>query len=187
MQKGVFVMNWPKVKERAKQTGTVVIAVCALTVSVYSAYLLRQEFIVAHRPYVDVCSRTITRAGNNVMDLNTVWVRCFNSPARITRREICYLVVETKENGEEIITKTEHQEESSIEAIIYPSEQPTMQVTIRHGFEKTVEGLNPKLKLRRRISIAYKALSSDREYFFEGNWDYNRVYNVWEDGHRFGN
>ena len=180
-------MNWPKVKERAKKSGTVVIAVCALIVSVYSAYMLRQEFIAAHRPYVYVISRTVKRPGNNVMDLNTVWVRCFNSPARIIRREIYYLVVETKENGEEVITKTVHQEESSIETAVYPSEEPTMQVTIQHGFEKTLGGLNSELKLRRKIRIAYKALSSDREYFFEGNWDYSRVYNVWVDGRRFGN
>lgn len=180
-------MNWPKVKERAKKNGTVVIAVCALTVSVYSAYLLRQEFIVAHRPYVYVVSRLSQEAGKASMDVNTVFIECLNSPARILRREICYLVVETKGNGEEIITKTEHQEESTIDTIVYPSGRTRMQVTVLHDFKKKVLGLNPEHKVRRKIRIVYKELSSNREYFYEGNWDYNKTYGVWQDKQMFGN
>ena len=30
-------------------------------------------------------------------------------------------------------------------------------------------------------------LSSDRRYFFEGHWDYNSGYNLWEDKKMLGN
>ena len=77
---------------------SVVIALCALGVSVYSMYLSRQAFIATHRPYVYAISRTTK---NGTMDLNTVLVGCSNAPARIISEEFSYLVVKTKGNDEE--------------------------------------------------------------------------------------
>jgi len=162
---------------------SVVIALCALGVSVYSMYLSRQAFIATHRPYVYAISRIV----NGAMDLNTVLVGCSNTPARIVSEEFSYLVVKTKENGEEIVREIEYQKKWSDKNILHPSEQPKMQLTVPYDFKKKALGLNPEIKFRRKVRIDYKELSSNRTYFFEGNWDYNKDYDLWEDKDKFGN
>jgi hypothetical protein len=185
--KEIFIKKWHKLLGWWQKYALTVIALCALLVSLYSVYLSRQDFIATHRPYVYAISRQTKENGKTVMDLNTVLIGSSNAPAIIISQEFYYLVVETKGNGEEIIRKTEYQREFPCQNILHPSEQPRNQVTILHDFRKKALGLDPEIKLRRRVRINYKELSSDRTYFFEGNWDYNRDYDLWEDKNMFGN
>jgi len=180
----LFVKNSRKLKACLQENASVVIALCALIVSVYAMYLARQDFIATHRPYVYAISRIAVKGA---LDLKTVLIGCSNAPARIISIEFTYLVVETEGNAEEIILETDYQENRSREHILHPSDPPTKQLTVLHDFKKKALGLDPQVKFRRKVRIDYMELSSNRTYFFEGNWDYNRAHDLWEDKDMFGN
>jgi len=178
-----LIAKWGAFIAWVKQNPSVVIALCALMVSVYSMYLSRRAFITTHRPYVYAISRTLKDA----MDLDTVLVGCSNAPARIISTEFSYLVIDIKVNGEEIVRKIEFQKKWSNENILHPSEHPKQQISVTYDFKKKALGLDPEIKFRRKVRVDYKELSSNRTYFYEGNWDYNRKFDVWEDKSKFGN
>jgi len=180
----VFIQNLPKPK-RWWQEYAFIIAVLALCISIYSAYLSRKEFIAAHRPYVFASPRRITKNGRATMDVNTFILRCLNAPAKIISQEVDCLVLKTKENGEEEVIKKIPVNERLDNNVLYPSENTTVQITIRDGFIKDILATNPEDELKIKVRLEYKALSTDRKYDFEGNWDYNRKYNVWQTNNMF--
>lgn len=189
--KRVFVENLPKPKKWWQEYTSiislisVIIAVVAVSVALYSASLSRKEFIAAHRPYVRGISRRTTKDGRPAMDLNTVLLTCFNAPAKIINQEFYYVAVKTKENGEEN-PEIRYEKKVLDKHILYPTDIPTSQWTITYDFKKEILAKDQNIKLKRKIRIDYKELSSDRTYYFEGNWDYNRKYNVWETNNMFG-
>ena len=172
--KGYFVENLPKPR-RWWQEYAFIIAVLALGVSIYSAYLSRREYIAAHRPYVYASTRTHE---NGSADVHTVIVRSLNAPARIINQEFCYMVVSPMESGEDN-HEMKYERKFTDESIVYPSATTTAQLTVLYDFEKEILATDPNVTLRRMVRIDYKELSTSRKYFFEGYWDYNREYNVW--------
>ena len=182
----VIVENLPKPKrwwQKYTLLISVIIAAFALLISLYSAHLSRQEFIVANRPYVYVSNR---KNDNGTMDINTVLLRCLNAPAQITNKKFCYVVVKTKENGEEEVAKTIPWILSTTLNILYPSDKTDNQVSCEYDFKKEILA-DPNNILRRKVRVDYKEFSSDRTYYFEGNWNYNKKYGVWESGDMFAN
>lgn len=185
-----LLAKWRALMACVKKDPPVVIALCALIVSVGTMLLSRQTFIATHRPYVYAVSRSV----KGVMDLNTVIVHCSNAPARIISSEITYFIFDTKTNGEEIVRDLKFRKKFPDDDLVYPSEASTRQITvIGYDFKKKALGLepgmkfkDPEIKFRRKVRIDYKELASNRTYFFEGNWDYNRDYDVWEDKSKFG-
>ncbi len=160
------------------------IAIFAVCISIYSAFLSREEFIAAHRPYIYATSR---KSENGTMDLNTVLLSCFNAPAKITNRELFYVAFKESENGRED-HEIKFDKKFSNEIVLYPTDTTKSQITmVGYDFKKEILEKDPEVKLKRKIKIDYKELSSGRTYYFEGNWDYNRQYNVWEDGNMLGN
>ena len=183
----IFIDNLPKPKRWWQEYAPLIIAGLALGISLYSVHLSRKEFIAAHRPYVYVSSRQTTKDGRPTMDTKTVLLCCLNAPAKIINQKGSYVVIKKKENGEEEISKTIPTNLAPTAKILYPSDRTSSQITIPYDFKTKILASEPNVKLRRKIRIDYKELSSDREYYFEGNWDYNRQYNVWEDNNMFGN
>ncbi len=174
---------WSAIIVWVQKNPSVVIALCALTVSVYTMLLSRRSFITTHRPFIYAISRTL----KGTMDLNMVLIGCSNAPARIISIEFYYLVIDTKANGEETVREIVFQKKWTNKNILHPSEQPKQQISTTYDFKKKVSELDPEIKFRRKVRIDYKELSSNRTYFSEGNWDYNRKYSVWEDKNKFGN
>jgi len=179
----VIVENLPKPKKWWKEHASIIIAGCALIVSVYAICLSTQEFVAAHRPYVYVINR---RDDKGIMDVKSVLLRCLNAPAKIINREFYYVVVKTKGNGEEEVTETIPLESSFTPHVLYPSEKTSTQIFFPYDFEREILADPNVIKLRRKARMDYKELSSDRTYYFEGNWDYNRQYNVWDTNNMFG-
>ena len=89
------------------------------------------------------------------------------------------MVVSPKENGEDN-HEIKYERKFTDESIVYPSATTTAQLTVLYDFEKEILATDPNVKLRRMVRIDYRELSTSRKYFFEGYWDYNRKYNVWE-------
>jgi hypothetical protein len=169
----VFVENLPKPKGWLKENAGIIIALLALAISLYSAYLSREEFIAAHRPYVYATPRIEEKTG--VMDLYTVTYSCLNAPAKIDNVEIYY---EIFKNGEEESRKIPWNIKRP--RVLYPSEKLNSQTTTRYDFKKEISDPNVNL-IRRKVKINYKELSGNRTYYFEGYWDYNKEYDIWED------
>jgi hypothetical protein len=172
-----LLAKWGAFIACVRKNASVIIALLALIVSICSMHLLRQDFIATHRPYVYAISKET--------DPNTVFISCFNAPARIISEEFYYLVVKTKENGEEDINQI-YKHEFPSGNILYPYVPPTRRLTILYDVKKKALELDPRI-IRRKVKIDYKEISSDRTYFFEGNWDYNSVHDLWEDKDKFGN
>jgi len=128
------------------------------------------------------------------MDLDTVLIGCSNAPARIISSEITYFIFDTNTDGEEIGRDIKFQKKFPYEDLVYPSEQPRKQINVKYDFIKNALGIDggwdhrdPEIKFRRKIRINYKELSSNRTYFFEGNWDFSRDHYIWVDKSKFGN
>ncbi len=181
----VSVENLPKTKRWWQEYIPLLIAVLALGVSIYSAYLSRKEFIAAYRPYIYVSNRRTEEDGKKIMDINTVVLKCLNAPARIVNQEAFYILIKTKENDKEEVTKSIPLNFTITSNILYPSESTTSQITFTYDFKKEILAKDSNAKLRRKVRIDYKELSTDRKYYFEGYWDYNRTYNVWETNNIF--
>ena len=179
----VFVENLPKPKGWLQENAGIIIALLALAISLYSAYLSREEFITAHRPYVYVSDR---KNDNSTIDVKSVLLHCLNAPAKIIDQEFCYVVIETNGNDEEKVIKTIPWTSLPTSNTLYPSEETSSQVFCKYDFKKEILEKYPKVKLKIKIKIDYKELSSDRTYHFEVSWDYNGMYNVWEVNDIFG-
>ena len=173
----VFVENLPKPKGWLRENISIIIAAFAFIVSVYSIWLSQKDFIATHRPYVYVSNR---RGKKGNMDLKSVMIHCLNAPAKVINREFYYVVAKTEENGEEEITKTIPWELPFTSFLLYPTEETSRQIFYPYEFTKEILAKDPEVKLRRKVRIDYKELSSDRTYYFEGIWDYNRQYDIWE-------
>ena len=186
--KRVIVENLPKPKRWEQENAGIIIALLAVLVSLYSLRLAQKEFIAAHRPYVFASPRRITKNGTATMDVNTFILRCLNAPAKITNQNVNCLVLKTKENGEEELIKTIPVSERSDSDVIYPSENTSTQITILNNLiKKNILSTNPEDELRIKVRLEYKELSTNRTYYFEGNWDYNRKFDVWAIGRVLGN
>ena len=181
----VFVKNLAKSKKWWQDYAPLIIAVLALGVSIYSAHLSRKEFIAAHRPYVHVTNRKMEEDGKTSMDVNTVLLGCLNAPAKITDKKASYILIKTNKNGEEEVAEQIPLNFKVVSNILYPSESSISQFTFLYNFKNEILAKNPDIKLRRNIRIDYKELSTDKRYYFEGYWDYNRKHDVWETSNIF--
>jgi hypothetical protein len=194
----VSVENLHDPKSSWTEYGAVLIALFALGVSAYSVNLTReatnlarqatdlarQDLIAAHRPYVYVSSREDDKG---TMDLKSVLLCCLNAPAKIIGQEFYYVVVKTEGNGEQEVSDTRAWDLSFTHDVVYPSEKTSTQIFFPYDFKKEILAKDQEIKLRRKARIDYKELSSDRTYYFEGNWDYDRKLNVWKSTGMFGN
>lgn len=184
----VFVENLPKPKRWWQDASNIialasaVIAGSALIVSLRSIRLSTEDFISTHRPYVYADSLIEEKTG--IMEVNTVVYSCLNAPAKIDNIEIYYKIVKINKNGKEK-TNTIPIPIKLGRLALYPNQRYT-QSKISYNLEKEI--LDPNVKsIGRKIRIDYKELSSDRTYYFEGYWNYNKKNNVWDTNDMFGN
>ncbi|MHB0947363.1 MAG: hypothetical protein ACYC3B_09345 [Sedimentisphaerales bacterium] len=178
----VFVENLPKPK-KWWQESAIILSILALLVSGYSAHLSRKEFIAAHRPYVYVVDR---KNSDGTIDVQSILLYCLNAPAKIIDQNFCYVVFEPNLNGKEKVIKTIPWTSLSITNTLYPA-SGGQQIFCKHDFKKEILEKHPKVILKRKVKIDYKALSGNRIYYFEGSWVYNKEYSVWDIDNLFGN
>lgn len=88
--------------------------------------------------------------------------------------------------GKEEIEKTIPLKSSLTSNVLYPSDKTDTQIFFPYDFEKEILAKDPNDNLRRKVRLDYRELSTERKYHFEGYWDYNRQYNIWEDNDMIG-
>ena len=150
-------------------TFALIVSAFSLIVSAFSVYSANRSSAVSRRPYVFVVTRSSEKDGKQTVDLKWIRINCFNNPAKLIGGECSYLVVETNKNDGDVIIETAYNTKFAQGVIVSPSGNQSMNVFMPYDVKKKVSGLNPELKLRRIVSIAYKELAGGREYFYEGS------------------
>jgi hypothetical protein len=151
------------------------IAIIVAIISAFISYTTwRQTFLLSNRPFLWVESFSYINDKNIIIpQMNTVVFKVLNSPAKIITGQIYYYILD--ENGNE---KSLYDQPIKSE-IKYPSDK--VQYTHVANFnEGIITSLKPKDQLIRYIRIDYKWLSSDRNYIFEGKWEYNTINHTWD-------
>ena len=169
----VVIENWPETNYLLVYI-PIIIAIIALSISLYSIFLTRRVFVVSHRPYV--------WAGNyGVIDHDKktiipvpfrVSCRVKNSPARIIRME-----VKINLNMETLFVHTNEN------FVRFPDETSEWSFGIgEEDFEKIMNRSNEdKSKLVRLISLEYSSLDGGKIYHYKLQQSFNPIENQWKD------
>lgn len=149
-------------------------AIIIAIISAIIAYMTwRSSFLLTHRPFLWVENFGYLNEQKVIINpINEVMIKVLNSPAEITSGKYYYYILE----GSNKKTIDDQPMEKSIK---YPSDR----VQYTHAAKVTEDianKLKPTEKLIRFIRVEYKWLSSSREYFFEGEWEYNKSNKTWD-------
>jgi hypothetical protein len=169
----VIIDNWPK-SNHFIQYIPIIIAIIALSISLYSVYITRKAFIAAHRPYVWASNYgVIDNIKKTIIPIPfRIACRVKNSPARIIRIEV------------KIINKYEsvfvHTEENLIR---FPDETSEWNFSIgKTDYEEIMNRSNEdKSQLLRIISIEYSSLDGSKRYHYELQQSFIPSENQWKD------
>ncbi|MFH1616100.1 MAG: hypothetical protein ABIG61_13570 [Planctomycetota bacterium] len=175
----VIVENWPKAAPFLLEWAPTIIALVAVIVAIYSMRVSIRDTIASHRPYV--CALTFAYLENSkiAIDIKTLMKLCINAPAEIVKEEYTYIAIKKNATGHKTseILKTDILEKKQL---IYPLDPKTNQVTYTIDYDLKTIIDNPEVQLLRKVRIDYKEISSNRKYFFEGEWEYNRPGKTWK-------
>ncbi|MGD0597115.1 MAG: hypothetical protein ABSA64_06280 [Sedimentisphaerales bacterium] len=175
----VIVENWPKAAPFLLVWAPTIIALVAVIVAICSMRVSIKDTIASHRPYV--YAQTFAYLDNTkiITDINTLMKLCINAPAEIFKEEYTYIAIKKDTGGHETSTvlKTE---ELKKKQLIYPLDPKTNQVTYKTDYDLSPTIADQKVRLLRKVRICYKEISSNRKYFFEGEWEYDRQGKTWK-------
>ena len=150
-------------------------AIIIAIISAFIAYMTwHSSYLLTHRPYVWAENFGYLDQNNIIVNpINKVMIKVMNSPAEITSQKYIYYVLNGK--NRKII-----EEDNPTNSIKYPSDKVQYTHGVSNVTEDTASNLKDNEKLIRYIRIEYKWLSSNRKYFFEGEWEYNKNNKVWD-------
>jgi hypothetical protein len=175
----VIVENWLKVAPLLLKWAPIISVLVAIIVAICAMRVSIKDTIASHRPYV--CAGTFASLDNNTLisDINKLMKLCINAPAEIFKEEYTYIAIKKDTGGNETSTvlKTEELKEKQL---IYPLDPKTNQVTYTIDFDLRPTIADQKVRLLRKVRIGYKEISSNRKYFFEGKWEYDRQGKTWK-------
>ena len=121
-----------------------------------------------------------------MIDIDTLRKLCINAPAEITREEYNYMVIKKDDNSRDYEDIIHTETVNSRKYVMYPAGQMT-QETYKINFDLGPEIAHQETKLFRKVRIDYKEISSSRNYFFEGKWEYDRQGKTWKPINLIGN
>ncbi|MCK5471767.1 hypothetical protein KAI54_01100 [Candidatus Gracilibacteria bacterium] len=152
-----------------------VVAIVVATSSALIAYMTwNLSYLLTHRPYVWAENFGYLDQSNRIINpINKVMLKVINSPAETIYQEYSYYIL-GEENKETI------EKDTPTNSIKYPSDKIQYTHAVSKVTRDLANGLKENEKLIRYIRIEYKWLSSDRKYFFEGEWEYNSKSEIWD-------
>jgi len=170
----VIIENWPKTNRALELYVPLGIAVLALLVSLYAAFLTRKSFIMSHRPYVWAGNYgVIDHEKKTIIPIPfRVACRVKNSPARITQMETKINI-----NKERLFSNAEKN------MVRFPDDSSEWNFTIgEEDFKKIMNRPNEdKSKLVRLISLKYSSLNGGKIYNYKLEQSFNPLENQWKD------
>ena len=175
----IIVENWPKAKPLLLECAPITIALIAVVIAVLSTRVSIKDTIASHRPYV--CAQTFAYLENNklITDINTLMKLNINAPAEIFKEDYVYIAIKKDADGHETseVLNTVKLEKKEL---IYPLDPRTNQVTYTIDYDLGPTIANQEVRLLRKVRIGYKEISSNRTYFFKGEWEYSRQDKTWK-------
>jgi len=169
----VVIENWPKTNYLSIYI-PIIIAIIALSISVYSICITRKIFVESHRPYVWAMNYSVPgHDKNTLIPVPYKVMFCVkNSPARIIRVE-----VKINLNMETLYT---WQKENLVE---FPHEMTEWSFGFsKEDFDKIMDRSNEeKSKLVRLISLEYSSLDVGKIYHFNLEQSFIPIENQWND------
>ena len=165
----VLIENWPKT-----DYSSIIIAVIAVLVSLYSTYLIRLSFIKSHRPYVWAINYAVIGSAHNtiVHVPSKVMFRVNNAPAKIMQEEI-KICLDTEQL---FVFKDEN-------IVRFPDSNSEWSFGVGKGDFDKIMSLSDedKSKLVRTISLEYSSLDGGEIYSYKLEQSFDPAENQWKD------
>ncbi|EGQ8053816.1 hypothetical protein HPX47_001170 [Vibrio alginolyticus] len=168
----IFVENWPET-DLVYQIVPIIVAVSALVVSLYTAYLSRSSFEMASRPYLSAHIYTfLTNDNSAIPSIDRIKYELTNAPTKIVRNEIRVLL-----GGELVFEKKEEN------LVWFPMNNGEIVFSIsKQVLEEILEAANKsKLKLEREILVKYQPLNLRKTYEYVKVQEFDLINNQWLD------
>lgn len=159
----ISVANWPET-DLVYQVVPIMIAVFALLISLYTAYLSRRSFEMASRPYLSANNYGIVTKDNVLLpDPLRIKFELVNSPSRIVIQELKILL------EEEVLHEFQRKD-----VVQFPMINGEWTYTIRkEEFDIILEKHSKsKQKLKRLVYFEYRALSGGKTYTYSLEQDF---------------
>ncbi len=168
----VIIENWPPPEiwyiKHIPTFIAIIIAICALIVSICSLCWGRKQFKDSTRPYVWFLDRADP---DGKLTPQAILFSVLNSPARIKKIECDFYYIS---EGKKI--NFHHDEDSN--KVRFPKPQSEWNYVVGEFSEK-LEKLPENVKLKRNIRIDYSSLSGKENYLYESESEYNLEENKW--------
>jgi len=152
----------------------IIISIIATVIALISWGLSKNDFLLTHRPFVWVENFGYLNEQNILITPpKKVIIRVLHSPAQIISEEFSYFIMKNKEK--EYIEKQNYKN-----FIRYPDDKIQYINTSAKIIDSLIDKLEEDQELRRFIRIQYKWLSSEKKYFFESEWRYDKKDKKWD-------
>lgn len=154
-------------------------ALIAIIISIYSAVkthiLANKDFLLTHRPFVWVENFGYLNNQNLIINpVNQVMIMILNSPAKFHREYFEYYIIDDLDN-KVIIDIQEY-----LGIIRYPSDKSQYTNISSNVTNQIEQNLTINQELERIIRIDYSWLSSEKRYFFEAKWRFEKNSKTWK-------
>lgn len=167
-QVSVVISNWPEFN--LSDVAALFVAVVALGISLYSAYLSRKSNILASRPYVRAASYAVIENGKPIPQPDKLAYRVHNRPARIIKESIRVLY-----EGEMIF---EHCKNNSVR---FPDDRSESSFIFGGDIFSGFMSRPDLSKLERRIDIVFAAIDGGGRYQYLLRQKFNQHEGQWRD------
>lgn len=168
----VIVENFPEPNAWYTKWGPIIIAICALVVSIISLLWARRTFIEGKRPYLWILDLAVPQGNALVNICNTVVHRISNAPARIL--SIRYSLYKKKNHDKKVLHE---KEERNLVRFPDPNSQSSY---IIPNFDDHISDLAEDEELWREIAVEYGPLSRKDKYKFNNISRYVPEQKKWE-------
>ncbi len=153
----------------------ILISIIALGLSGYAVYISYKQLQFSSRPYVFVENFGYLNKDNLlVQDIQSVLIKPLNSPSKILQGQFVYSLFQ---NGKLIKTLDSQGYPSYI---LYPTDGDQHTQTTGIDLISLLKNLGNGQEIRRSVSVSYKGLSDNKQYFFQGSWKLDPISKTWQ-------
>ncbi len=169
----IFIENFSEPAVWYADWAPIIVALCALVVSIFALYWSRNQYVNSSRPFVWAIDFAVLNEKGHLIYLpQRIAIRVTNAPAKIIQARYHFYFI--SERGKEYI----HKNKESV-AIRFPDEKS--QATYDVGdFEQLIEKRKVGEELERYIRIDYSDLSENKKYMYESNSIYDFQEKLWK-------
>ncbi len=172
----VFIENLPPPDGWYVTWAPIIIALCAIFVSLYSLHLSRKQYRDSSRPFLFCLTNylALRNSGDPFHRPEILPYKVINAPALIKKMKIEFYI----QSGTE---KTVLHSAEVKDLCIYPADMTESSYTyaeLTANFTRCTGGST----LKRFVRFDYTALPGGKTYFFENEGEYNFTDNTWKRG-----